>query len=382
MLRAREIPRAENEYLLILAKQRLAKYPLLRSIYTDEFLEELVRKKYDLDNMLLQDLVLQEPILDEIFHEIEENLYLLQPEGGLQKYSDKLKQYGSLSFQSVITELDIASNFKRNRYEILIEPTLPNGKVGDFLATKNGLSIYFEVKGLVTERVMKESAISFELQTRVSGMDEPYEISVEITKAMERKHVVNLSKFILNKLNNLNLKTINIPYSFEFNENGSLLALITVDARLSDGEKGYIGVFHYPATIKSDWSDLRNKISKKISQLHPDYPGVIVLQPYSINVGLADMENAILGDLKVNFRGPPVLFRAGDCIIGADKNHRLSAIICYQRKINGGKIHKKTTIYHHYHANHKLSSNFYTGNNVIHWIPKRESGGLKYEKQK
>lgn len=306
MERSRDIPRAPDKELMILTKKKLGNYPLLKSIYTDEFLEELVHKKYDLDNILLQYLVLREPLIDEMFQEIEENLDLLQPECSLLIYSNKLKQYDSISFKSVVTELDVASNFKRNGYQILIEPTLPNGKVGDFLATKNGLSIYFEVKRLVTERILKQSAISFELQTRISGMDEPYAISIELTDAMERSHVAKLSKFILNKLKNLNTRTISIPYSFEYDENGTILVTITVDARLSEGEKGFIGFFHYPATIKSDWSDLRNKISKKISQLHPDYPGVIVLQPYSINVMLDDMENAILGDLKVNIRGPPV----------------------------------------------------------------------------
>lgn len=376
MERSRDIPRAPDKELMILTKKKLGNYPLLKSIYTDEFLEELVHKKYDLDNILLQYLVLREPIIDEMFQEIEENLDLLQPECSLQKYSNKLKQYDSISFKSVVTELDVASNFKRNGYQILIEPTLPNGKVGDFLATKNGLSIYFEVKRLVTERILKQSAISFELQTRISGMDEPYAISIELTDAMERSHVAKLSKFILNKLKNLNTRTISIPYSFEYDENGTILVTITVDARLSDDEKGFIGYFGYPVTMKSDWSDLRNKISKKISQLHPDYPGVIVIQPYSINVMLDDMENAILGDLKVNIRGPPVFFRTGDCIIGTDKNHRLSAIMCYQRKTDGSK---KTNIYHHYYANHKLSPDFYTGNNVIHWIPKRGKGHLKYE---
>jgi len=33
--------------------------------------------------------------------------------------------------------------------------------------------------------------------SRVSGMDEPYAISIELTEAMEKTHVVNLSKFIL-----------------------------------------------------------------------------------------------------------------------------------------------------------------------------------------
>jgi len=128
---------------------------------------------------------------------------------------------------------------------------------------------------------------------------------------------------------------------------------------------------------------LRNKISGKISQLHPDFPGVIILQPRSINVSLYDLENAILGDLKVSFdrhTKESREFRSGDCIIGPDKNHRLSAIICHQRKINGGKIHKKTTIYHHYHAKYKLPVEFYIADNVTHWIPKEENRGLKYEK--
>ena len=174
MERSRDIPRAPDRELMILAKKRLDNYPLLNSIYTDEFLEELVHKKHDLDNILLQYLVLQEPIIDEIFQEIEDNLDLLQPECSLQKYSNKLKQYDSTSFKSVVTELDVTSIFKRDGYQIKIEPTLPNGKVGDFLATKNGLSIYFEVKRLLTEKIIKQSAISFELLTRISGMNEPY----------------------------------------------------------------------------------------------------------------------------------------------------------------------------------------------------------------
>jgi hypothetical protein len=373
---AEEIPRAENETLLILAKQRLEKYPLLRSIYTDEFLEELVQNKYDLDNALLQYLVIQEPIIDEIFQEIEENLDLLQPELGPYKYADKLKQYNH--FEVFMNELDIVSSFKRYGYQILIEPPLPNDQVGDFLASKNELPIYFEVKGLITERILKQRAISSELLNRINGMNEPYVIFIEFTEIIEKKHVVYLSKFIIKKLKSSDINTVSIPYSFEYNENGIVLAIITVHSRLSNGEKGFIGLIHYPATIKGDWSDIRKKISKKFRQLHPDYPGVIVLQPSSINIMLYDIENAILGDLSINIRGPPVSFRTGDCIIGADKNHRLSAIMCYQRKIDGGKIHKKITIYHHYYANHKLSSDFYMGDNVIHLIPERVKGGLKY----
>ena len=77
-----EITTANEKELLAVAKQRIEQFPILKRIYDDKFLLKLVRKKFDLDTLLLYWLVVDnpfgKPVAIRFFRDIEENLDLLQ----------------------------------------------------------------------------------------------------------------------------------------------------------------------------------------------------------------------------------------------------------------------------------------------------------------
>lgn len=261
-----DLLRAGPSELLIRMEKKLLKYPLLKIVYSDDCLKEIVKRRRSHDNELLKNLVLKSPVTHQILQELEDNLALLESEGALDSFSSKLRRWDSINFRGAVVELYFAALFKRMGYHIQLEPELPNGQKGDFLALKDGLRIYFELKTLVTRRFFVEDMIRSELISRLHDMDEPFDLSIEITEKMKRKQVIKLSKFIRDQVKEIDWD-VNIPFSFVYSENGDVLANIEVIKRFEIGETGFVSGFIYSGGIKTDYPDIRSKISDGIS--HP-----------------------------------------------------------------------------------------------------------------
>jgi hypothetical protein len=160
----------------------------------------------------------------------------------------------------------------------------------------------------------------------------------------------------------------NLPQSFEYPNSEHPILSFDVSKRLPAGEKGFVGgsTFGGGTTIK--WKDLRNKIQQGIKQLHPDFPGVIILSRHHLDYSDYDVRNALYGDLSVNFLSKPArAFRTGDRIFGKQKNTRLSAVI-YNEKIlqNTGYLRRKT-VYHNPFGKCKLQKEVFEGKNVTQY---------------
>lgn len=380
-----EITRADEEKLLVVAKQRIKNFPILKRIYDDNFLSILVQNKYDYDNPLLFWLVtdnpIDEPIAICLFQEIEENLRLLQTEGSIQKFKAKLSRWNSIYFESAIAELNLAADYKKKGYWIELEPSLPNGEKADFYASKDSLRMYFEVKCIFWRRSLEEDAIMDELFDRLGRMDEPFVIGIDIRKSLQRKQTAKVATHIREKLMEMERASASLPSSFAFPENGEPRVAVNVHARLPNGEKGFISGFNFGGGIKGDWSDLRSKISSGVSQLHPDYPGVIVVQPHGLGTSQYDIENALLGDLAWNPYVEPQVFRWKDRIFARNKNTRLSAVIYYKRRLQASGYAGKKIVYHNLYAKTRLSTEVFKGENVIQFIPtKLDNGAVYYER--
>jgi len=380
-----EITRADEGKLLERAKQRIEDLPILKGIYNDDFLSLLVRNKYDYDNPLLFWLVndnpTDEPISICLFQEMEENLGLLQHEGSIQKFRVKLSRWNSIHFESAIAELDLAAEYKRRGYLIELEPSLPNGEKADFCASKDSVRIYFEVKCIFWRRSLEEEAIMDELFDRLGRMNEPFVIGIDIKRGLLRNQTAKVATYIQKKLRKLERASVSLPFSFVYPENSEPIVAIDVHVRLPKGERGFISGFNFGGGIKGDWRDLRSKISSGVSQLHPDYPGVIVIQPHGLSTSQYDIENALLGDLAWNPHLEPKVFRWKDRIFARNKNTRLSAVIYYQRRLQASGYVKKKIIYHNPYAKARLSAEAFKGENVTQFMPiKLESGTLCYKK--
>jgi len=364
-----EITGTDEEELLAIAKQRIENFPILKRIYNDYFLSGLVQRKSDLDNLLLFWLVtdnsIDKPIAIHLFQEIEENLDLLQSEDSVQKFKTKLRRWNTDHFESAVAELEFAAEYKRRGYQIELEPVLPNGEKADFCASKNSMKIYFEVTCIFWKHSLEENAIMDDLSVRLGRMDEPFIIGINIKTSFQRGQTAKVARHIRKKLRQFERASVSPPFSFVYPESGEPIVEIDVMKRLPEGEKGFISGGVFGGGLKGNWSDLRSKISSKISQLHPDYPGVIVVQPHGLETGQYDIQNALLGDLGVNIFGEPKAFRGKDRIFARNKNKRLSAVIHSKRLLQESGYIRKIFVYHNPHAKTKLSTDIFKGENVI-----------------
>lgn len=378
-----EIARADEEELLAIAKQRIENFSILKRIYDNDFLSQLILRKSDSDNLLLFWLVMDNPIdkptAIHFLQEIEENLKLLQPEGSIQKFRTKLRRWNTDHFESAVAELEFAAEYKRRSYQIELEPSLPNGEKADFCASKDSMKIYFEVTCIFWKPSLKEHGIMDELFIRLGRIDEPFMIGINIQSTFQRRQTAKVARHIQKKLRQFERASPSLPFSFVYPESGEPIVEIDVMKRFPEGEKGFISGGVFGGGVKSSWNDLRSKISSKISQLHPDYPGVIIVQPHGLETGQYDIQNALLGDLAVNLFGEPKLFRWKDRIFAETKNKRLSAVIHCKRILQESGYIKNKFVYHNPYAKTKLSTNMFKGENVIQFgSTKLDNGTIRY----
>lgn len=364
-----EIRRADKSELLLLAGKRLKSFPILKEIYDDEFLADLVRHKNNYDNLLLSWLVVDNlydtGLAYEFLKDIEENLKLFPSQENFKIFKTKLRQWKTVAFEAAITELEFSAEYLKRGYQIELEPNLPNNKKGDFSANKGDIKIYFEVKTIYKEASNEDQTIMNELEDRLVDMSPHFRIDIDIKEKFRPSQAVEVSKYILQKLMELDRLSVTFPFSFAYPENDDPLAIVEIRSRVPNEEKGYISGFVHGGGIKVDWNDLRKKIVSGVSQLHPDYPGVIIVKPHRFEVLEFDIKNALYGDLKVNLFGKPQPFRSGERVFEEKRNRRLSAVIFYEKRLHGARYAKKKLIFHNQFAAKRLPKDVFEGENVI-----------------
>lgn len=364
-----EIAKAEETVLLMAAKQRICSWPILKEVYDDHFLAELVQNKRDSDNLLLfwlaNDNDIDSPIANRIFEEIEKNLKPFFSSSNFDILKSKLRQWHSIPFESTITELEFAAEYIGRGYHIELEPTLPNNRKGDFSATKETQRIYFEVKMVRKETSTKNEAAIDELSNHCEKIDHPFFIgNIDVHETFQRNQSIAAAKFIGRKLKEMEAASCILPLSFDYPDSNNPIITVDVRERLPDGEKGFVGGFTYGGGITTKWTDLRKKIEAGVNQLHPDFPGVIIIRPQGLDYLQYDIENALFGDRSVNLAKKATSFRTGDRIFGKNKNSRLSAVILYDKRLQASGYRKEKIVYHNPYAATKLTTDIFEGEDV------------------
>jgi len=365
-----EIAKAENQLLIRTAKQRVCSYPILKEVYDEHFLNELVEAKRDPDNLLLFWLVndneFDSPTARKLFEEIEGMLQPFSNSSNFNPLKLKLRQWCTIPFESTITELELASEYHERGYDIELEPDLPNNRKGDFSAAKENQKIYFEVKMAHKEVSSKNKAVIDHLSYCCQKIDHPFFIgNIDVHENFQRSQSNAVAKFIERKLKELDAFSCNLPVSFYYPDSGDPLVTVDVNERFPNGQKGFVGGFTYGGGITTKWTDLRRKIEEGVSQLHPDFPGVIILRPLGLDYLEYEIQNALFGDLSVNFgaKKAPV-FRTGDRIFAKKKNTRLSAVVLYDKRLQNFGYTRKKAVYHNPFALRKLPKDVFEGENV------------------
>jgi hypothetical protein len=367
-----DISRTKDEELITKAKQKVHRYPILQCIYNDKFLRNLIKRKRNRDNMLLFWLVVDEaavPVAVKLFEEIEAMLSPFKDDKNFSSLECKLRQWKNIPFKSTTMELEFAAEYFNRGYEIELEPSLPDGfRTSDFSGVKANQKIYFEVKIAYKQESVRNEAILNDLIERCEEVDQPFKIGLTVAEGFNMSQVIPASRFIGQKLRTLKHSVRNLPTSFHYPDAENPAITINVRNRLPEGERGYIDGSTYGGGIVTSWTDIRSKVEHGIRQLHPDFPGVIILGRHNLDYTEYDVINALYGDLAVDFYAQPAReVRTGDRIFAENKNTRCSAVIHYQKSFHEQGYTSKKTVYHNPFAKIRLSPEVFEGENVTQY---------------
>lgn len=373
-----EISKADDSLLLTTAKKRISSHPHLQIVYDDKFLQTLIQSKRDPDNLLLFWLVneneFDSPTSKVLLKEMEKMLEIFANSNNFESLKLKLRQWHTIPFESTVTELDFAYEYFKRGYVIELEPCFSNNRKGDFSATNADRTIFFEVKLAYKETSKVNKAIIDELSRCCRRTKHKFYIeNIDVDETFQRTDLKTATKFIEEKLQEFKKTDSSaFPCTLYYPNKETPLIKIDIKERLQTSE-GFVGMYTYGGGITNKWADLRRKIEDGVSQLHPDFPGVIIFRPYGLDYLEYDIKNALCGDLSISFgrnSAETKWFRTGDRIFSPSKNSRLSVVVVYDKRLQNNGYTRRKIVYHNPFAIHKLPAEVFDGENVTqHFDP-------------
>ncbi|MEM2146815.1 MAG: hypothetical protein QW279_15740 [Candidatus Jordarchaeaceae archaeon] len=370
-----EISKAEDGLLEDIANERLSHYHLLKKIYDVDFIADLIKNKRDPDNLLLfwivNDNEFDYPTSKVLLKEIEEMLQPFVNSKNFESLKPKLRQWHSIPFESTLTELEFAYEYYKRGFKIELEPDLSNSRKSDFYAIDGELKIFFEIKLAYKEASRNNQALVNVISDCCQKTKHPFYIeNIDVGETVKPSDLREITKFIREKLTQLKNSSNILPCTIYYPNKENSQIKIDIKERLIDGQ-GFVAMWTYGGGITNKWTDLRRKIESGVSQLHPDYPGVVVFRPYGLDYLEYDIKNALYGDLSINFgrnQAETRWFRTGDRIFSPNSNNRLSAVIIYDKRLQNYGFSRKKTVYHNPFAKNKLPKELFDGDNVTQHI--------------
>ena len=130
-----DLKEMDDEQLFSNIKTTLSTFPTLNTIYDQDFLVDLVKRRFHYDNYLLWMLVSGHSFAMLTWEAVSKYLNLLKDADAVSHFRDKLRHKGKRVFQSYLTELEMAGYYKEKGYDIELEPKISgSGKNPDFKA--------------------------------------------------------------------------------------------------------------------------------------------------------------------------------------------------------------------------------------------------------
>jgi len=378
-----ELKEVEENVLLDLVYETLSKFPILKNIYSDGFLENLVKKRLHFDNYLLWLLTSKEPYTIITWEEISKWLNLLKDSDAIFHFGEKLRSTKQEVFQSYLTELEFAGYYKEQGYEIELEPEVAStGKNPEFKIESNGFRVFFEAKNIFWEEILAMNEIETQIQGTLGKIEQPYAFSIHYTSKFRIRDVQPLRDFMISKLKSINEDQA-FPVRFLFPDEKEVLAKIVVFGRPKRLPYGYLGAsgrldaFEIPGA-----KEIRRKISKKVGQLPKEEANVLIIAPGQIFVDVDDIDYALYGDEKILIHKDDwstEVIRVRNGTFSPNMNTRLSAVIFFKKKLNSMSQNSicNKLVFHNPFAKKKLSKTFFEDNNVRQFIPIEDEKSIR-----
>ncbi|MHA1840189.1 MAG: hypothetical protein ACTSYO_09590 [Candidatus Ranarchaeia archaeon] len=364
-----QIPEIPLEKLKQLVSESLDKFQILKKIYDDDFVEELIKDNHQM-NYLLWLLSAKNSYTFETLKEISENLEITEENDSLAHFIDKLKSKTKNTFNNYQLELYFASYYKKKGLNIELEPVInENGKNPDFKVDYNSNIVYFEAKNLYFEDRIKLEKFDFQLHSdlRIHQIKLVYSVYRNTDFNLSEYH--KLRKFINKKLSE-NKDATDFPKHFDyFDKEGKKVAELVIDGKPRTKEYGYLrGIMDLTASEWNDRKKIIGSITSKLSQLVEDESNVVIVKSSQILTDYESIQDALFGDIKYridNSSGKIIdSIRYGDRVFSPTKNSRISAVLFYKKSYSQDKFEHDIWVFHNPYASKPIPVEFFRNSNV------------------
>jgi hypothetical protein len=374
-----DLKKIDGKFLLGLIHQTVEEFPILKQIYTEEFLQEIVKDRYHFNNYLLWLLSSKEPYTKATWNEISKSLLLLVDSNGLVHFKHKLRSNPQLFFQSYQTELDYAAYYKGKGYLVELEPTISSGKNPEFKIESDGFRTYFEVKNIFWDEMQEMTALETQIQGALGKITEPYSFSIFYDPKLSINNISDLRRFVISSVRSFG-KGERFPKQLFFMSNGRTLAKVVIYGKTNKLNYGYLaGLQRRQAFEVPSPEIIRKKIGKKATQLPENEANVIVIElgffgideDIIIDTLYGDELHYIDGDLMKSGRRKNGLFQP-------QQSTRISAVILSHKKFDDdSSFLRSKAVFHNPFANKGLNSSFFEDDQVKQLLPVTDETSIK-----
>jgi len=378
-----DLKETDEKTLLQSARNILSEFPVLKELYEDNFLNDLIANRLYHDNFLLWLLSSREPYAYNVLKDISKQLGLLQDSDGVSHFKSKLRSTSEPVLKSYLTELEMAAYYKEKGCDVELEPTIrETGKNPEFKITSGDLEVYFEAKNIFWEEIAQMNEIETQIQGALRKTKEQYVFNIYYTPKLRIGDVPSLKKLVIEKLRSIP-NDQELPTSFSFISETDLRAEVRVVGKPNRLPYGYLGAFMKSEAFSvPGGKEIRRKISKKVSQLPKNEACVIVIEPGQMFIHEDDVLDALYGDESavINLQDHSArLIRKHNGTFSPKINTRLSAVIFFEKKYNGQNQNftRRKVVYHNPFAQKKLSTEFFDDANVKQFVPVKEEDSVR-----
>jgi hypothetical protein len=302
----------------------------------------------------------------------------------VKHFRDKLKCTEEYAFRSYQTELDYAAHYKERGYSVELEPQLAGSeKNPEFVIESEGLRIYFEAKNIFWEEMMKEQALTTQIQGVLGKVKQPYVFSVFFSPQMSIRDVALLKKLFVKTVGEISPKQ-DFPFSIKCQTNGIILAEIRVYGKPNKLPYGYLGGLQRSGAFEFPKPEIiRRKLSKKVSQLPENQANVIVVEPGVIGLDRDTMVEVLYGDELVLFQKDLTAktVRKRNGFYQPNQNTRISATVFSKKKFKeeSPSFVRWESVFHNPFAKRALDRRIFDDKNVEQFVPVETKDAIKME---
>lgn len=323
-----DLPSLDPDKALASIRRTLELYPILKEIYDDDCIMELVRERSNTKNSLLLRLVQpDEPAARAFWAPIAADLEILRDEGSVEVFRHKLRSRELHPSESAKSELNLAAWVKRRGVVVQLEPETNPPKNCDFSA-RTDPQAWWEIKTLAdTQGPRSDDRVAHEVMPRLRRFPEPYVLSVQF-QALRLEKVHDAVKEIKRQLSALHQESEEPPLHLEAHG-------LVVDAIGTTEGDGYVGMWEAGYEFEDENAEqVMARIRDAIPQLPAGKPGIAVIDTTVADwIEYDDVEDACLGPEVTEIVGGDVRNRhLANGIFTPNHFTRLSAVAHYSRR--------------------------------------------------